>query len=344
MIFFFFWSPLSFDPKIESSARKAARGAPRGESGRELRRRRRGQAGRWRWGAGAVGPCLRPRRRRSAGSRRGGWWWRRSADRPALPTRLASTAVAAKRRHLKIRRVERGKPRREKEEVGERRGRAAFRACQWEEGIGYHGGSDGSQMPAPSGVGLRVQGPPVPQQPVLHGGQGGGLLRGRSRRGLQHPRAQPEILPRAQRRYYQVRGWLVFGGVGFKWREGKAGRHGSPSSLLAAGPGVVEPLGFRAGGRGESWLSAGCCDCYFRGIASKHCSDEIESFFFYFFIIFFCAAPNAKKFQRGDAMGRSWCNNEPSTLLFPALGPRLSRSVALQQAGAVPFTPCTSVL
>lgn len=39
-------------------------------------------------------------------------------------------------------------------------------------------------MPAPSGVGLRVQGSPMPQQPVLHGGQRGSLLRGWSRRGL----------------------------------------------------------------------------------------------------------------------------------------------------------------
>lgn len=71
--------------------------------------------------------------------------------------------------------------------------------CAGGQGAGYHGGSDGSALPAPAGVGVRLPGPPVPQQPVLHGRERGGVLRGWSRRGLQHQGAQPEILPRAQR-------------------------------------------------------------------------------------------------------------------------------------------------
>lgn len=74
-------------------------------------------------------------------------------------------------------------------------------------GLAYHGGSDSSQLPAPAGVGVRVPGSPVPQQPVLHGRQGGGLLCGWGRGGVQHPRAQPKILLGTQRRHYQVRGW-----------------------------------------------------------------------------------------------------------------------------------------
>lgn len=80
--------------------------------------------------------------------------------------------------------------------------------------LAYHGGSDSSQMPAPAGVGVRVPGSPVPQQPVLHRQQGGGLLCSWGRGGVQHPRAQPKIFPGTQRRHYQVR---TSGAVGRGW-------------------------------------------------------------------------------------------------------------------------------
>lgn len=82
-------------------------------------------------------------------------------------------------------------------------------------GLAYHGGSDSSQLPAPAGVGVRVPGSPVPQQPVLHRRQGSGLLCGWRRGGLQHPRAQPKILLGTQRRHYQVR--RCPGAVGRGW-------------------------------------------------------------------------------------------------------------------------------
>lgn len=85
-------------------------------------------------------------------------------------------------------------------------------------GSAYHGGSDSSQLPAPAGVGVRVPGSPVPQQPVLHRRQGGGLLCGWGRGGLQHPRAQPKILPGTQRRHYQVRRWPGAVWRGWVWR------------------------------------------------------------------------------------------------------------------------------
>lgn len=88
--------------------------------------------------------------------------------------------------------------------------------------LAYHGGSDSSQMPAPARVGVRVPGSPVPQQPVLHRRQGGGLLCSWGRGGVQHPRAQPKIFPGTQRRHYQVRtagavgrGWIWKGG--YNW-------------------------------------------------------------------------------------------------------------------------------
>lgn len=59
-------------------------------------------------------------------------------------------------------------------------------------------GPDRPGLPAQTGLGLRVPGPPVQEQPVLHGGEGGGVLCGRSRGGLQHQGAQPEVLPGSQ--------------------------------------------------------------------------------------------------------------------------------------------------
>lgn len=90
-------------------------------------------------------------------------------------------------------------------------------------GSAYHGGSDSSQLPAPAGVGVRVPGSPVPQQPVLHGRQGGGLLCSWGRGGLQHPRAQPKILLGTQRRHYQVRRWPEVVGRGWygDWKRGE---------------------------------------------------------------------------------------------------------------------------
>lgn len=67
-----------------------------------------------------------------------------------------------------------------------------------------HGWQDCSQLPPETGVGLRIPGTSVPQQPVLHGRQGNSLFRGRGGSCLQCKGAQAKILPRAQRWHNKV--------------------------------------------------------------------------------------------------------------------------------------------
>lgn len=69
-----------------------------------------------------------------------------------------------------------------------------------------HGGPERPELPPAARVGVRLPGPPVPQQPLLHGGQGDRVLRGGRRRGVQPAGAPAEVLPGPQRRHHQVRG------------------------------------------------------------------------------------------------------------------------------------------
>lgn len=66
-----------------------------------------------------------------------------------------------------------------------------------------HGGPERPELPPAARVGVRLPGPPVPQQPLLHGGQGDRVLRGGGRRGVQPAGAPAEVLPGPQRRHYQ---------------------------------------------------------------------------------------------------------------------------------------------
>lgn len=67
-----------------------------------------------------------------------------------------------------------------------------------------HGWQNCSQLPPETGVGVRIPGTSVPQQPVLHGRQGDSVFCGRCGSCVQHQGAQAEILSRAQRWHNQV--------------------------------------------------------------------------------------------------------------------------------------------
>lgn len=67
-----------------------------------------------------------------------------------------------------------------------------------------HGWQNCSQLPPETGVGVRIPGTSVPQQPVLHRRQGNSLFCRRCGSCVQHPGAQAEILPGAQRWHNQV--------------------------------------------------------------------------------------------------------------------------------------------
>lgn len=83
-------------------------------------------------------------------------------------------------------------------------GSPAGESRTWVAGAGGHGWPERAELPPAAGVGLRLPGSPVPQQPLLHGRQGDRLLRGWGRRGLQPPGAPAEILPGAPGRHHQV--------------------------------------------------------------------------------------------------------------------------------------------
>lgn len=200
-------------------------------------------------GAGAPGGVWRPRTGGSSpaaaaaddgGARRAGLCLCVAADISARRCTLSPCRLSAARTLARTDPARRGR--------GPARGGAGGRV-----GSAYHGGSDGSQLPAPAGVGLRVPGSPVPQQPVLHGRQGGGLLCGWGRSGLQHPRAQPKILPGTQRRHYQVRrGPGGGGGAGWRVEVGRAGRRMTPQAFLGSDPGAPWNKAFSPG---AAWSS-----------------------------------------------------------------------------------------